>query len=162
MGRLPVGRKAVERAAQSFMTAYPDLVVKFDRLEPKGDRIVTPDLNRDVCMPDLATHEGQAAVDALEDSDVKLMILDNLSCLTSGPENEAESWQPLQSWGLRHRAHGRSVVLIHHSGKGGGQRGTSRREDVLDTVLALRRPSDYAPAQGARRSVRSQLSTVCP
>jgi SnoaL-like domain len=35
-----VGRKAVEGAAQSFMTAYPDLVVKFDRLEPKGDRVL--------------------------------------------------------------------------------------------------------------------------
>jgi hypothetical protein len=35
-----VGRKAVERAAQSFMTAYPDLVVKFDRLEPKVDRVL--------------------------------------------------------------------------------------------------------------------------
>ena len=35
-----VGRKAVERAAQSFMTAYPDLVVKFDRLEPKGERVL--------------------------------------------------------------------------------------------------------------------------
>ena len=37
-GAPAVGRKAVEAAAQSFMTAYPDLVVKFDRLEPKGDR----------------------------------------------------------------------------------------------------------------------------
>jgi len=35
-----VGRKAVESAAQSFMTAYPDLVVKFDRLEPKGNRVL--------------------------------------------------------------------------------------------------------------------------
>ena len=34
------GRKAVESAAQSFMTGYPDLVVKFDRLEPKGDRVL--------------------------------------------------------------------------------------------------------------------------
>ena len=35
-----VGRKGVEAAAQSFMTAYPDLVVKFDRLEPTGDRVL--------------------------------------------------------------------------------------------------------------------------
>jgi len=35
-----VGREAVEGAAQSFMTAYPDLVVKFDRLEPEGDRVL--------------------------------------------------------------------------------------------------------------------------
>ena len=35
-----VGRKGVEGAALSFMTAYPDLVVKFDRLEPNGDRVL--------------------------------------------------------------------------------------------------------------------------
>jgi SnoaL-like polyketide cyclase len=39
-GAPAVGRQAVEAAAQSFMTAYPDLVVKFDRLEPKGDRVL--------------------------------------------------------------------------------------------------------------------------
>ena len=35
-----VGRKAVESAVQAFMTAYPDLAVKFDRLEPKGARVL--------------------------------------------------------------------------------------------------------------------------
>jgi putative DNA primase/helicase len=35
---------------------------------------------------------------------------------------------------------GRTVVSV----------GTSRREDALDTVVALRRPEDYAPEQGAR------------
>ena len=33
------------------------------------------------------------------------------------------------------------------------KRGTWRREDVLDTVLGLRRPSDYTPDQGARFEV---------
>jgi putative DNA primase/helicase len=41
------------------------------------------------------------------------------------------------------------VVLLHHAGKGGAQRGTSRREDVLDTVISLRRPADYSPEHGA-------------
>jgi len=35
-----VGRPAVEAAAQSFMTAFPDLVVRFDRLEQKGNRVL--------------------------------------------------------------------------------------------------------------------------
>jgi putative DNA primase/helicase len=42
---------------------------------------------------------------------------------------------------------------VHHAGKGGGQRGTSKREDVLDSVIALRRPQDYRPNQGARFEV---------
>jgi putative DNA primase/helicase len=43
-----------------------------------------------------------------------------------------------------------AVLLIHHAGVNGRQRGTSRREDALDTVIALRRPEDYSPEQGAR------------
>ncbi len=39
-GAPAVGRLAVQAAAQSFMTAYPDLVVQFDRLESKGDRVL--------------------------------------------------------------------------------------------------------------------------
>jgi putative DNA primase/helicase len=35
----------------------------------------------------------------------------------------------------------------------GRQRGTSRREDALDTVIALRRPADYSPEEGARFEV---------
>jgi len=39
-GAPAVGRKAVESAVQSFMTAYPDLIVRFDRLEPRGSRVL--------------------------------------------------------------------------------------------------------------------------
>jgi putative DNA primase/helicase len=45
------------------------------------------------------------------------------------------------------------VLIVHHAGKGGEQRGTSRREDVLDTTINLRRPYDYAPTEGARFEV---------
>jgi DNA-directed RNA polymerase specialized sigma24 family protein len=105
-------------------------------------------------MPDLSRPEGQGEIDALVTDDVQLIILDNLSCLArSGVENDAESWLALQTWALRHRAAGRSVLFIHHSGKNGAQRGTSRREDVLDTVIGLRKPSDYSPEDGARFEV---------
>jgi hypothetical protein len=39
-GAPALGRRAIEAAAQSFMTAYPDLVVKFDLLEPNGNRVL--------------------------------------------------------------------------------------------------------------------------
>jgi putative DNA primase/helicase len=101
-------------------------------------------------MPDLATPEGQARVESCLD-DVALVILDNLSALCrSGKENEGEGWLPVQEWALRLRQRGIAVLFVHHAGKGGAQRGTSRREDVLDLVLALRRPTDYSPAEGLR------------
>ncbi len=68
-------------------------------------------------------------------------------------ENEADSWGGVQFWALQMRRAGKTVVFIHHSGKSGGQRGTSKKEDVLDTVIALRRPSGYSQEQGSRFEV---------
>jgi hypothetical protein len=101
-------------------------------------------------MPDLATADGQDAIDAVL-GDTELIVIDNLSCLarSGGRENDAESWLPIQPWALRQRQQGRSVLFLHHSGKGGAQRGTSKKEDILDTVLTLKRPAEYNPADGA-------------
>ena len=102
----------------------------------------------------------KAAIKAMEAAgktkdDIDLIIVDNISTLCrSGKENEAEGWIPIQEWALQQRAQGRSVLFIHHSGKDGRQRGTSKREDVLDTVISLRQPSDYTQEQGARFEVR--------
>ncbi len=119
-------------------------------LYPEYLRFLTPDFNKDG-MPDLGTIEGQDEIDSLILPSTELLVLDNLSCLIrSGRENESESWQVVQEWALRHRAAGRSVLFIHHSGKGGQQRGTSKKEDLLDCVISLKRPADYLPNQGAR------------
>jgi transposase len=61
---------------------------------------------------------------------VKVLVLDNLSSLFRGvEENSADDWEKILGWLLKCRRYGISVVLIHHSGKNGDQRGTSRRED---------------------------------
>ena len=97
--------------------------------------------------------EGQRALDPLL-SGVDLVIFDNLSTLcTNGSESASDAWVPMQNWLLKLRRQGIAVLLVHHAGTNGRQRGTSRREDALDTVIALRRPEDYAPEQGARFEV---------
>jgi hypothetical protein len=119
--------------------------------DPAYLRIVTPDAQGDGAMPDLATPEGQAAIEAAA-ADADLIILDNISTLyrDAGPENDAESWRVAQGWALRMRRAGKAVLFIHHSGKGGSQRGSSKREDTLDVVIKLKHPADYCPEQGAR------------
>lgn len=115
-------------------------------------RIVTPDV-QPMPLPDLAMAEGQSALEPLI-GDAELIVLDNLSTLMRyGVENEGESWIPMATWALARRREGRAVVFVHHAGKGGQQRGSSRREDLLDTVICLRHPSDYSPEQGARFEV---------
>lgn len=116
-------------------------------------RIITPDA-QEAGIPDLGTVEGQEAIEQHLDG-VALVILDNLSALMRhGKENEAESWVPIQSWLLSLRRRGISVLIVHHANKGGGQRGTSKKEDLLDTVIALKRPDDYDPQHGAQFSVQ--------
>jgi putative DNA primase/helicase len=98
----------------------------------------------------LSAKDGQKSLDPLLQN-VDLVILDNLSTLcTTTSESASDAWVPIQNWLLKLRRKGLSVLLVHHAGTNGRQRGTSRREDALDTVIALRRPEDYSPEQGAR------------
>ncbi len=109
---------------------------------------VTPDLQDDF-MPDLGTSEGRESLRKLT-KEADLIIVDNLSTLCgSVKENDADAWLDMQQWGLQLRRQGKSVMFIHHAGKGGLQRGTSKREDILDTVISLRHPTDYEASMGA-------------
>jgi len=140
-----------ELPARTLQSRLALIVNSFDAEPlPGGFRILTPDLQPDGVMPNLSDQAGQKAIDAYT-NEADLIIVDNISTLVrSGKENEGESWLPVQGWALRHRAQGRTILFIHHSGKGGQQRGASRREDVLDTVITLKRPAEYDASEGAR------------
>jgi putative DNA primase/helicase len=149
-GEMPANAMQLRLAAlvASFGSEPPD---------PSFFRILSADLI-DGGLPDLGSDEGQAEIDAVI-GDAELILADNISTLVrTGKENEAEGWLPVQGWALAHRRAGRSVIFVHHDGKGGLQRGTSRREDVLDSVISLRRPQDYQPEQGARFEVHFEKS----
>jgi hypothetical protein len=129
--------KAVCEASQ-YELADPDyLKIAASDLTPFG-------------LPDLSDPRSQQFYeDVVADAD--LIVVDNLSTICrSLKENDADSWVPVQSWALAQRRAGKSVMFIHHAGKSGTQRGTSRKEDVLDTVISLRRPPDYSADQGCR------------
>ncbi len=68
---------------------------------------------------------------------IKFVIFDNLSSLTKIDELDGNAWILIQDWLLDLRKRGIAVLLVHHSGKRGGQRGISKREDILDTVINL-------------------------
>lgn len=124
---------------------------------PSYLQILTPDL-QDRSMPNLARMDGQRDIASLI-TDYEVIVVDNLACLARhGRENDSESWLPVQSWLLELRRMGKTVILVHHAGKGGAQRGTSSREDILDTVISLRKPSDYQPSEGARFEVHLDKS----
>jgi putative DNA primase/helicase len=119
---------------------------------PEFFQIITPDLQT-VPMPNLANAVGQQSIEALI-QDTKLIVMDNLATLCrNGRENESDFWMPVQSGQLDLRRRGLSVLIVHHAGKSGDQRGTPAKEDIMDTVISLKRPKGYTMQKGARFEV---------
>ncbi len=82
---------------------------------------------------------------------VKLWIIDNIASLAPGlDENQKKDWDPINQWLLGLRFAGISTLMLHHTNKEGGQRGTSAREDNLDISIFLKSPNDYTTEDGAR------------
>jgi putative DNA primase/helicase len=145
-GEMPAA--ALQERLASIVASTPNI-----EPDPENIRILAGDLIEQGGIGNLASVEVQAELEPWLDG-VDLLVIDNLSSLTAViRDNDAESWGPIQEWLLRLRRRGVSVLIVHHAGKAGQQRGTSRREDVLDTSISLRRPTDYNPTEGARFEV---------
>jgi DnaB-like helicase N terminal domain/AAA domain len=114
--------------------------------------LITRDKQKDV-RPKINTKEGRALIEAQLPPGA-LLILDNLSALSpSSDEQETEDWAQIEDWLGDLSWHGFSTLFVNHAGKSGDQRGTSKREDLLDCVLKLRVPSDHSPEQGLRAEI---------
>jgi AAA domain-containing protein len=99
-------------------------------------------------LPDLGYVEGQSRLQQIW-GDPELVVLDNLSSLAGFKSGDPDCWTDLQRFLMRQRRAGRAVLVLHHANKDGEQRGTNRREDVLDLVMALREPRTSEPGHGA-------------
>ncbi|MFQ6739427.1 MAG: AAA family ATPase, partial [Alphaproteobacteria bacterium] len=92
-----------------------------------------------VPISNLSTPAGQNKIEIiLAENEINLVIIDNVSALCShGRENEAESWIPMNEWIIDLRRRGYSVLIIDHAGKNQDNRGTSKKQDVMDAVVSL-------------------------
>ena len=97
------------------------------------------------------------------DHSMKVLVLDNLSTLGVGmKENDADSWELVNNWLLTLRKRGIAVVIIHHSGRSGQMRGTSRREDNVFWIVAIddiRKDSEEIGAQFTTRFTKQSRNT---
>ncbi|MBW2090669.1 MAG: AAA family ATPase [Deltaproteobacteria bacterium] len=89
--------------------------------------------------------------DLLLKRNIRLWVIDNLASLASGlDENARKDWDPINQWLLELRFAGVATIMLHHTNKDGGQRGTSAREDNIDVSAILKAPRNYQPEDGAR------------
>jgi len=115
---------------------------------PPTLRFMLTDLNRGPGL-DLAHYDSQRRLMASW-GDPELVVLDNLASLAGLHSGDPDRWHELQRFLMVQRQWGRGVLMVHHANKQGLQRGSSRREDILDLVMAMRRPWGWTPADGTR------------
>lgn len=118
--------------------------------------IYTPDCqDMEVIVPDIGLLRGRDVVDELVKSvKPKVVFIDNISTfIRTGNENEGDSWAPVQAWAVQLRKQGIAVVFVHHANKEGKQRGSHKKEDVMDVVIQLKRPDDYLQGTDDTRMV---------
>ena len=110
-------------------------------------------LSRDfgnIGFSDLSSPEARKQI-LRQAKDFDMVTIDNLSCLINqGSENEAESFRPIRNLLLDLKAAGITTISLHHTGKNGDKpRGTSTREDSMDTVIRLRKSDLHSAIDGA-------------
>ncbi|WP_395738866.1 AAA family ATPase [Prosthecobacter sp.] len=83
--------------------------------------------------------DRQRITDLLVQQGYQVLILDNLSSLASGiDENKGMDYEPISHWLLELRRRKITVIVIHHAGRNGFMRGHTKREDACSWILELR------------------------
>ena len=116
--------------------------------------IYTPDIqDQDSGTPDIGLDAGRTEIDLLiEEVNPRVVFIDNISTFVrTGNENEGDSWAPVQEWAVQLRKKGIAVVFVHHANKEGKQRGSHKKEDVMDIVIQLKRPNDFLSGEDGTR-----------
>ena len=131
-------------------------IVKAHGMQPPDEGMMNF-INRtiDKRAPNIAELQGQRLIEEhLQEG--TFLVLDNISALCRTGKEDEEGWASTQEWLIELRHKGITTQLLHHAGKSGAQRGTSKREDFLDAILMMRHPSDYSPDQLLRCEVHCE------
>ncbi len=83
--------------------------------------------------------DRQRITDLILKTGYRVLILDNLSSLASGvDENKGMDYEPISHWLLDLRRRKITVIVVHHAGRNGAMRGHSKREDACAWIIELR------------------------
>lgn len=83
--------------------------------------------------------------------DANVILIDNLLSSVFPVDkfdDDVKQWERIIPWLFMIRDSGRTVILIHHTGKSGTQLGTSIKENWLDTNIQLKLPDNPLPIRG--------------
>jgi putative DNA primase/helicase len=125
---------------------------------PRGENFRV--LSKDHCggqLWNISNPEHQKRYNALLEN-VDVLAIDNLLSSAfpmSAKDNEFAMWERIAPWLFMIRDSGRSVILVHHTNKGGQQQmGASTKMNWLDTAIELRPPAVERAIAGTEFELR--------
>jgi hypothetical protein len=100
-------------------------------------RLFTPDTYLGL-LPCINRDDDQKKIDQLIGQDWDVLFIDNYSVWSFDGDESASSFQPFLRWLISKKRMGKTVIFVHHTGKNGKQRGSSKHEDALDFSISLK------------------------
>jgi RecA-family ATPase len=147
--RSPRPRKVLyidgEMAFNQVHSRFMDIVAQQGPLYDENMfNLLTPDKILPFRLPKICDPLGQSFYNEfIKRESIEVLIIDNLSMLSSIDENNSEQWKIVQDWLISLRSSGISIIMVHHAGKDKfGYRGTSRMLDCADTAISLQTLAD--------------------
>jgi hypothetical protein len=139
------------RASRPHRVVYVDGEMAAVDIQQRMAGFGPPPANLEFILADL--NDGQPLDLAHRDSQRRLMrswgnpefaVFDNSATLVGTRRGNPDRLHELQGMQVYLRQVGVASLMVHHANKKGYQRGTSRREDVVDLVMAMRRPAGWS------------------
>jgi hypothetical protein len=117
-------------------------------------RVISPERLPGHTLPALSTLSAQdwlfSQIDKVRPD---IIVFDTLTACFRFDTNDADNWLNVNQFLIRLRMMGQCVLITHHPGKSGSQRGRTDAEDNADLVVKLNAPDGWMPGDGAHFKV---------
>jgi AAA domain len=112
-------------------------------------KIISPELMDPKEFPNLSKTEDQEQfLKQIEPFNPNVLVFDTLTRCFRFDTNDSEQWLVVNDFLVRLRGLGYCVVLVHHAGKNGTQRGRTDGDDNLDVSIKLDKPYGWQAGDG--------------
>lgn len=112
-------------------------------------KLMSPDRMPKHIFPSLSDPGWQAEfLKRAEELKPDVIVFDTLTACFRFDTNDADVWLLVNQFFIALRIKGYCVIVVHHAGKSGSQRGRTDGDDNLDLSIKLDAPKGWAPGDG--------------
>lgn len=148
------GAKVLYADGELPLCLLQDRIKTFIGHQPENLWVMSAERLPNQQFPALIDPKVQAAFESrLEELKPDVVVLDTLTAIGKFDTNDPDAWRIFNDFLLRLRFKGYCVLIIHHAGKNGTQRGRTDAEDNMDLVIHLEAPEGHDSGDGLKANV---------